>query len=737
MRISSAIAWAAAAVAALSSLSRARVDASAVTAGAPEHLISTGGECVRLFHSQGDVGCRSLSNGDMAALFPIATKDELTAFVNGEAATQESDEKYVLVMPESLLDYDTIEKGIARIGGVFAYPQFGVKNMTFASATPQGFGTVDGALNPFTSKKTQWNSVGNGVIEKSLPFPVVLLEDEATGAKFLDRASTNVKSGTGATYKAFLKYYFGPDEMNSVKCLTFKNVYGNRHPKCDPIGGQSAWAVRGASSASEIVLAMTSMDATSLSHVLAPGANTGASGLVALLAAAEALKVIPDSDFNKKIVFAAFQAEKFGFVGSRRFLSDLQAFTKNPTNACTAPVTGSKSPFGTNFCTEPMLSSVEFAKLALANVSYAIAVDQVGILPSSGNFTVHVNPNAAAANGSSTLVDAIVNAPSAGAKFSTGSTGSLPPTPLTSFVNDAEFGQSDLVGAVIAGYDSTFSSGAAYNSRHDVYGLLDVAAVTKASQVLAESIYQLATSNSSSAKLSSIEVKTELVQEMLLCVSTDWRCDLMKNYSTPSVETMIEYLDLKSSSWPSFAKPTTLYPGPVDTNGQMLVKTGADGSSDVAYYVLYNKTWSDDANRVNLFPNAYEVFTRSFLASAMTDSTTASAAAACTKNQDCADGGKGMECVYPGVCAKQSAYFHFAFSPGLNRTKDLGVYDVVDATMPLWTEPQWDNDIGSYSFPDPGAWIGWISLLVGAAITVVGVVLSRMFLSSVHKMKLL
>lgn len=735
MRISSAIAWAAAAVTALSTV--AYVDAAAVTAGAPEHLVSTGGECVRLFHSQGDVGCRSLSNADMAVLFPIATKDELELFLNGEASTQESDAKYVLVMPESLLDYDTLEKGLARIGGVFAYPQFGTKNMTFAPATPQGFGTVDGALNPFTSKKVKWNSAGNGLIEKSLPFPVVLLQDEATGAVFQDRARTNVKAEAGATYKAFMKYYFGPEEMNSVKCLTFKNIYDRRHPKCDPIGGQSAWSMRGDTTASEIVLAMTSMDATSLSHVLSPGANTGASGLVALLAAAEALKVFPDSEFNKKIVFAAFQAEKFGFVGSRKFLSDIQAFTKDPKNACTFPVTGSKSPFGTNFCTEPMLSSVEFANLALADISYAIAVDQVGILPSSGNFTVHVNPNAATANGSSTLVDAIVNAPSAASTFSTGSTGALPPTPLSSFVNDAEFGQKDLVSAVIAGYDGSFSSGAAFNSRHDVYGLLDVAAVTKASQVLAETIYQLAVETPSSDKLKTIEVKKDLVQDMLLCVSTNWRCDLMKNYSTPSVATMIEYLDLVDSALPSFAKPPTLYPGALDTNRQMLIKTGADGSSDASYYALYNQTWSEDSNRVKLFPNAYEVFTRSFLASAMVDSTTAKAATACTKSQDCADGGKGMECVYPGVCAKQSAYFHFAISPGLKRTKDLGIYDIVDESMPLWTEPQWDGDIGSYSFPDPGVWIGWISLLIGAVTTGVGFVLSRMFLSSVHKMKLL
>lgn len=707
-------------------------DASAVTAGAPEHLTAAGGECVRLFHSTGAVGCRSLTDADLAPLFPVASAAELAQFAAGSAARQESDQKYALVLPESAVDVAALQTALARVAGLFVYPDAASNATSFASATPQGFGTVDGALNPFAGDKVTWNAAGNGLQELQLPFPVVLLQDADTTAKFVARAQTNVKDGAGATYKAFMKYYFGPEDMDSRRCLAFRNVYGQESPKCDPIGGQSAWALRGDRTANETVLAMTGMDATALSHVLAPGANTAASGLVALLAAAHALKAIPDADFAKKIVFAAFQAEKFGFVGSRKFLADLQQFTKNPS-ACAFPVTGSVSPFGTNFCTEPMLSSTEFAKLSLANIAYAIAVDQVGILPKSGNFTVHVNPNSA--NGSTGLVDAILKSPSAAATFSVGSTGSLPPTPLLSFVNGAEYGKKDLVSAVIAGYDSTFAS-ASYNSRHDVVELLDTAAVAKAAQVLAETLYQLAAKTPSSDKLKEIQVDKDLVTQMLTCVSSDWRCDLMKNYSAPTVATLIDYIGMTSTAYPSFQKPTTLYPGPINVNRQMLVKKIVS-SSESALYTVYNQTWSEATDRVKLFPNAYETFTRAFLAAAMQDTAAVKGATACTKNQECADSGKGMECVYPGVCAPQSAYFHLAMSPGLKRTQQLGIYAVVDDKMPLWTEPQWANDIRSYVFPDPGNLIGWLSLLIGAVITAVGVVLARLFLKSVEKMKLL
>lgn len=37
--------------------------------------------------------------------------------------------------------------------------------------------------------------------------------------------------------------------------------------------------------------------------------------------------------------------------------------------------------------------------------------------------------------------------------------------------------------------------------------------------------------------------------------------------------------------------------------------------------------------------------------------------------------------------------------------------------MPLWTEPSWNSDVGSYVFPDPGETIGWVALVIGLAVT--------------------
>jgi len=207
----------------------------------------------------------------------------------------------------------------------------------------------------------------------------------------------------------------------------------------------------------------------------------------------------------------------------------------------------------------------------------------------------------------------------------------------------------------------------------------------------------------------------------------------MKNYSQYMVTTLVEYLSLTDSAWPAYSVPATLYPGPLDRDRSTL----ALKTSDSSVYSLFNDTWSDTDYAVRLFPNAYEVFTRSFLASAMVPNATADAAASCSQSQGCGDAGKGMECVYPGVCANKSAYHHEASSPGITRTTTALLYDVVNSSMPIWTEPQWADDIGSYSFPDPGVWIGWATLAIGVVVTGLGVAASFLVLRGVQKMKLM
>ncbi|RHY26771.1 hypothetical protein DYB32_007311, partial [Aphanomyces invadans] len=572
----------------------------------------------------------------------------------------------------------------------------------------------------------EWNPLGRDIMSSSLPYPVLEVESEAKAKEFLDLARKNehapAEATFGVVYRGAMDYYFGPAKMDSITCLNFRNIYGDRSPKCLPVGGQSAWGVKGdLSSPRPAIVAMASMDTTSFSHVYAPGANAGASGLVALLAAADALKTIPSSALKKNIVFSAFQGESYGFVGSRRFLADLKQAKASPHGVCASPIT-TPTPFGSSHCASPVRSSLAFTSLSLDSIDLAVHVDQVA----QGNaWFVHPNPNAA----SKAVVDALTNAPSAKSRVQVSTaTAALPPGPLVSFLNDQEFGNASLASAVLSGYDTAFSS--TYHSRRDTNTSNADAAenIATAAQVLAEALFASSAAVAGSELLASIQVNATLVRALWTCITTQWNCPLMQAMSKPAVASMNEYLAFTATSSPSFVEPVSLYTSVYSDNRMPTVVVNK------SYVVadLGDMKW-DSAFKLHLYPNAYETFTRAFLASALRD--VDPHAPACASNKDCNMDG-GDECVYPGVCSRRRAYFHDALSPGLKREPTVGHYTVVNASMPLWTEPNWMT-LGTFVYPDPGTTIGYVALGTGAVSIVVGYVVARRFVAHFRKQKLL
>ncbi|KDO21716.1 hypothetical protein SPRG_13132 [Saprolegnia parasitica CBS 223.65] len=683
----------------------------AVTAGAPGNPIVPAGECVRLFHSKGDVGCHSLDKqGTRARLVNVATQDQLNGLVLAESS--------ILIMPEALFTKANVAKFDATYTkGLLIYPpSSNATTYNLDAPSPQGAGTIDGALNP-TFGNYSWNPLGRNLMGESFPYPVVQVQSADAAQRFVTLAAKNdgvpTDSSFGVVYRSLMKYYFGPPKMDSPTCLGFKNIRDQRSPKCYPVGGQSSWGVKGDLSAPKpILMAMAAMDTNAFSHVYAPGANAGASGLVALLAAADAFKSIPSSALSKHIVFAAFQAEAYGFVGSRRFLADLTAKANNCARTITAT-----TPFGTAFCARPLSTSVAISGLSMGRIEAAIAIDQVGV---GSNFSVHINPSAPTAAMQS-VVDSLTKAPSALGAVAKSSVSGVPPGPLVSFLNDKEYGNASLVAAVLSGYDKAFP--AAYHSRFDLNTSIDATAVTTAAQVLAEALFASAAGSGSTPV-----VNGTLVAEMVACITTDWSCPLMKAVSTPFVNSMIDYLTLTATSWPSSMSPVTLYAGVYSSDRVATAVLNNTFSGTVAS-VADDVVWKD-SNTLSLFPNAYEVFTRSFLAAALGEPTTAT----CKLSKDCK--GTDLECVYPGVCKTRAAHFHDAYSPGLEKETTPGLFKVLNANLPLWTEPNWDA-LGTFVYPDPRSTIGYVALGVGILAIGLGYVIAARFLAHFRKQKLL
>merc|ERR1711920_655412 len=103
------------------------------------------------------------------------------------------------------------------------------------------------------------------------------------------------------------------------------------------------------------------------SQVYSPGANSAIANVVPLLSVAEILGKVDPSEWKKTVVMSAFQGEKFGFVGSRRFLNDVNQAEKDPQGWCRQRAQGASTPLGTSFCTDPMMTSDKFQYISILN----------------------------------------------------------------------------------------------------------------------------------------------------------------------------------------------------------------------------------------------------------------------------------------------------------------------------------------------------------------------------------
>jgi nicastrin len=217
------------------------------------------------------------------------------------------------------------------------------------SAAPQGYDTPSAQLN-YGYIQYKWNSRGEGLTMLDFfGIPMAYVTDSAV-AQSLREESQSSSSDDNHRIVAEFNYYMGPEVMNSASCLAWHDVSNDRwNPKCLPLGGTSVWAAAGSPSVSAdspVLLVAAGMDSTGFFHDLSPGANTAASNILTLLLAAKLIGTyVTDADLDalpNRIVFALFQGESYGFVGSRSFLRDL-AF---PGFVCYSDLVRSKTKLG-------------------------------------------------------------------------------------------------------------------------------------------------------------------------------------------------------------------------------------------------------------------------------------------------------------------------------------------------------------------------------------------------------
>ncbi|KAG9135745.1 hypothetical protein Leryth_002452 [Lithospermum erythrorhizon] len=178
---------------------------------------------------------------------------------------------------------------------------------------------------PYRNQDYVWNPSGSEVMWKAYNFPIFLLSDDATLA--LGKVATKNENKKKSYIMDVAEFDL---EMQTTKSGTHDSESCLREGTCLPLGGYSVLSalpplnVSSSQKSKPIILAITSMDSASFFRDKSLGADSPISGLISLLAAVDALSGLSGlDDFPKQLLFISFTGEAWGYLGSRRFLFDL------------------------------------------------------------------------------------------------------------------------------------------------------------------------------------------------------------------------------------------------------------------------------------------------------------------------------------------------------------------------------------------------------------------------------
>ena len=643
-----------------------------------------------------------------------------------------------------------------------------------APPAPQGYGTASSEIS--ISIAYPWNPTGQSLTSLDLyNVPVVYVQDAELSAYLLSVA----KEQTDSTHRpivADFNYYMGPPApTTSIECLSWIDNDGEWRPKCLPLGGNSVWATAGSrpgetSSTNdgdnngnrEVVMIASAMDGSSFFHDASPSANSAASNILSVLLAAKLVgQSLSDAvleSLPKQIAFGLFQGESFGYIGSRSFLSDSYFPGFNCPEGSTAAYDSenNKAAYekGENACLYPLKPSLSFQKLG--DISFMLAVDQVGVLETDK--TLYVHGDNAGENGAGSFAGYILRQMSTDSYSVVSSSAEpgdddeygdpVPPSPLTSLLKLSE---GAVGGAVLTGYDSAYvdPNYQSHLDRNDVTPM-DLDSIAATATILARSAVAIAYDGGDEDYETASEYAKNIVQELdgddetLLsisdCLFTDGKCDFWRKYTEVELNNQYENSGVRmSGDVSSLGSPPNYFVNVYDpSNGQAFVRVNKQN------YGSYNGEdfGKDKDDTVVLLPSALEAgihgILNDFLGKGSVSST--EELRSCSTSNDC-DGisycsmgsSDHSVCTGSGVCVCARAHFHTALDEGItpavnNKTGRFVSKDDESAESALYTEPYWSSDVGMKVYRDGGDF-GYWALLSGFACAT-GFVSASVFIKS-------
>ncbi|KAL1917773.1 uncharacterized protein VTP21DRAFT_3607 [Calcarisporiella thermophila] len=645
--------------------------------------------CVRLLNSTGVIGCQS-REPRIGILYPVQSEADIQSLIDNPPAG--SDLQYAVIMPYGLLTRQNLLnlESAGRLGGVIAV----VNANTSIGSGPRPVEYSPDSLCPNCefglyandSNRYNWNPIGSGLIYDSFNFPVyaIRIQDNSTASSY----DTIAQFATDNQSKKFKQWPLVAAEFSSFMWAAVDSSTCLRRGWCGPVGGKSVYSTPSSDLKPEeskpILVLSAVMDSRSLFHELTMGVESSISGVVTLLAVADALSKAPQppQSLSKHILYTVFTGEAWGHSGSQRFVHDIATPFE-----CASENSGA-CPYAKPACMDPCVADRDFKRINFDNIDSVIELGAVALTNASdGKYFLHVDDQALPGNQNLVATLLAANSPPAGSPpptqpaiamdraSSDGVDRKLPPAAAQAFLQRKR----SIPAVVITDYQKALNK--FYSSELDDYLDQDktASAMCSLATTVARGVWTHAQGAQSS--LAQISANCTLVTELLGCLTTNFSCSYFGQFYNRS-----------SDSDPI---------GPISHYSSVYDPRQISYISSFVHTVLANLTALPDP-----------------------------AAPACNRIDECPE---GRFCI-AGRCVASLTRFHDAYGMGLRRKRD-GSYEVVDPSRATWTESVWDQvTLRLFQYQPPSAQYAELGIGLGIlAASVLGVVGARWHLQKTLK----
>ncbi|XP_026230478.1 nicastrin [Anabas testudineus] len=472
--------------------------------------------CVRLLNATHQIGCQSSLSGNVGVLHVLESEENLDWVLRSGP-----NPPYMVILEYRLFTRSIMMKlknGSGRVAGVAVVapntnPAAGFSPHNTCPNENTGVYTEKYDPTMAHCNVTVWNPLGNGLSYEEFDFPIFSLKDdnETQVIRQCYYDHNHVVNGSAPQYPlcAMQLYSHMSAVTDTATCMRRNDINFSLNPDmvCDPLGDFNVWAstrpinntAKGHKNGESVVIAAARLDSRSFFFDIAPGAESGVSGFVTLLAAAHALRnVTQEAHLNRTILYTFFQGETFDYIGSSRMVYDME---KN-----------------------------QFA-VDLDNVHSVLEIGQVGLRPNS-TLWFHSDPVSRRNNSVNEEVNELIKklrAAATGLNVSVEEPGFSQPLPPSSFQRFLR--ARPIPGVVIEDHKSAFTN-RFYESMYDNGEYLNISyppnmtpeeqlehitdtarALTEVATMVARALY--AQAGGAESQLSSINADPQIVTQML------------------------------------------------------------------------------------------------------------------------------------------------------------------------------------------------------------------------------